>query len=109
MMRFMWNALQRGDLLLVHVDHEGGYPLREAVVAMVDARATAHEVGVRFLVDGMPGSTISWPRRLLVHSSPLSDADQCWRCAETAEATSVPPATTASSRAPGKRRSSEQP
>jgi hypothetical protein len=106
MLTFMWNALQRGDHVLVHTEADGTYPLREAVVAMVDARHTAHDVGVRLLVDGSPGSTITWPRRLHVHGSPLSASDRCWRCAEVeAAAATRPPARR---RAPGSRSRTNQ-
>jgi hypothetical protein len=77
---FMWNALQKGDHVLAHVEADGGYPLREAIVVMVDARRTAHDVGVRFLVEGAPAGPIIWPDRLRVHSAPLDPSDRCWRC-----------------------------
>jgi hypothetical protein len=86
---FEWNALKIGDHVLVHVDADELYPLREATVAIVDAQRVAHDVGVRLLVEKLPEGDITWPRRLHVHMSSHTPPEGCWRCRANADALAV--------------------
>jgi hypothetical protein len=69
-----------GDRVLVHVETDSAYPLREAVVTILDSGRVAHDVGVRLVANGVATGDIRWPQRLHVHADPLAASDRCWRC-----------------------------
>src|SRR4249919_2597557 len=61
MLRFEWNALRVGDLVLVH-DPEGRFPAASGTVVAVDTkreRRGANGVGIRVGAEG--GPDIVWP------------------------------------------------
>jgi hypothetical protein len=83
MLRFEWNALRRGDEVLVHDQRDRDLTLRPGVVAMLDTRRGTNAIGIRVgggAVDGAAESTVLWPSYLAVHRPPLDPAEPCWRC-----------------------------
>jgi hypothetical protein len=78
MLRFQWNALRRGDRVLVHDAREADLGVRAGIVTLVDVRTSSHDVGIR-LTDTATARVV-WPGRFAVHLDPIADADDCWRC-----------------------------
>jgi hypothetical protein len=79
-LRFEWNALRKGDHLLVHDPRTTEMTLTEGVVSGVDR----HGVGIR--VFGHNGDTaVLWPSHLAVHGHPRDPSEACWRCQKLAE------------------------
>ncbi len=90
MLRFEWNALRVGDMVLVH-DSEGRFPAASGTVVAVDTkreRRGANGVGIRVGAEG--GHDIVWPSFLAVHHDPADLLDDCWRCAALTEAVPRP-------------------
>jgi hypothetical protein len=81
MLRFQWDSLRRGDHVLVHDVRTADLGLRPAVVELVDTGGSHHDVAVRYS-DGPDAGRIVRPGRFATHPDPLSDAVDCWRCAE---------------------------
>jgi hypothetical protein len=79
MLKFQWNALRRGDHVLVHDSNDAHLSLRAGVVTLVDTHRSGHEVGVRFTT-GTPTAYTVRPGRMAVHFDPIDDDDDCWRC-----------------------------
>jgi hypothetical protein len=80
MLKFQWNALRRGDRVLVHDPGDVRLALRAGVVAFVDVNGSGHDVAIR-LTNGSPRPPIR-PGRFSVHFDPLYDTASCWRCGE---------------------------
>lgn len=80
MMRFEWNALRRGDSVLVHDSRTSDLRLVKGTVVIVEARAGNNSVAVRLDNDTRP--VVQRPRRLWVHFDPADPSDYCWRCAQ---------------------------
>jgi hypothetical protein len=79
MLRFQWNALRRGDQVIVHDDASAGSPLREGVVEMVQTKADNNDVGVRVTRSATLHPVLR-PPRLGVHMFPFDPLEVCWRC-----------------------------
>ena len=79
MLAFQWNALRRGDRVLVHDVADADLALRAGVVTLVDVRPSGHDVGIR-LTSG--ASDVVRPGRFAVHFDPVGAGDDCWRCAD---------------------------
>jgi hypothetical protein len=79
MLRFQWNALRRGDRVLVHDAREVDLGVRAGIVALVDVRISGHDVGISLTTDTATARVV-WPGRFAVHLDPIADADDCWRC-----------------------------
>lgn len=79
MRKFHWNALRRGDHVLVHDANDAHLGLRAGVVTVVDTRRGGHDVGVRFTTGTSNVHTVR-PGRFAVHFDPIDDDDDCWRC-----------------------------
>ncbi len=80
MLRFEWNALRKGDHVVVHDPRTTEMTLTEGVVSGVDR----HGVGIR--VAGNSGETaVLWPSPLVVHRHPRDPSEACWRCQKLAE------------------------
>ena len=77
MLKFQWDALRRGDAVLVHAS-DADLGLRAGVVTLVDARPSGHDVGIR-LTTGTPTGSVVRPGRFAVHLATVDDHD-CWRC-----------------------------
>ena len=81
MLRFQWDSLRRGDLVLVHDAAARDLGLRPAVVALVDTAGGLHDVAVRY-TDGPDAGLVVRPGRFATHPDPLSGTADCWRCDE---------------------------
>jgi len=81
MLRFQWNALRRGDQVLVHDGASTDLRLRPAIVALVDTAGPRVDVGMRYS-DGPDAGRVVRPGRFATHRDPLTDAADCWRCIE---------------------------
>ena len=85
MQMYEWNALQKGDRVLVHDPRSVELTLRSGVVAQVDTPKRGNrpnQVGVEIVGD--TAMAIVWPSRLAVHRDPLDPDESCWRCQATA-------------------------
>jgi hypothetical protein len=90
MLRFEWNALRVGDMVLVH-DPAGRFPAASGTVVTVDTkreRRGANGVGIRVGAEGR--HEVVWPSFLAVHHDPADLMDDCWRCAALTEAAPRP-------------------
>jgi hypothetical protein len=86
MLRFQWNALNVGDQVLVHDDHDHyGAPLVEGIVTIVQPQTGANDVAIR--ISGASG--VIHPRRSAVHLIEFGPRDTCWRCQALGEATAA--------------------
>ncbi len=86
MLKFEWNALRVGDMVLVH-DPQGRDPAASGTVVTVDTkreRRGANGVGIRVGAEGE--HQVVWPSFLTVHHDPPDLIDDCWRCAALGEA-----------------------
>jgi len=94
MLLFQWNALRKGDRVIVHDDLDPLFELRTGTVEIVQTQQPgANEIAVR-LDD--PVSDIVLPRRHAVHLLPIDQAFACWRCdAIAASPTDAEPRTAA--------------
>lgn len=81
MLKFQWNALRRGDHVLIHDANDARLGLRAGVVIIVDSHRGGHDVGVRFTT-GTPTAHTVRPGRFAVHFDPIDDDDDCWRCSD---------------------------
>jgi hypothetical protein len=98
MLRFEWNALRRGDQVLVHDPRTAEMTLTDGVVTSIDTHKGANGVGIR--VGGNSTETaVMWPSRLVVHRDPRDPSEVCWRCQELARRAAPldQPSTTAAS------------
>ena len=94
MLKFQWNALRRGDRVLVHdVDH-AELALRPGVVTLVDTQPSGHDVAVRYTTGTV--RTVR-PSRFAVHLDPFDDGDGCWRCIDNQSPATTPSALVTSS------------
>lgn len=77
MLPFQWNALRRGDGVLVHDDSSTGLDLANGVVAIVETRrGRTNDVAIRVRTTGR----LVRPRREAVHQVPIDQRFSCWRC-----------------------------
>ncbi|MET0143899.1 MAG: hypothetical protein ABW122_06905 [Ilumatobacteraceae bacterium] len=83
MLRFQWDALRRGDHILVHDPARPDLGLRPAEVVLVDTRPSGHDVAARY-TDGDDSGRVVRPGRFAVHFDPAGQQDDCWRCGERA-------------------------
>ena len=81
MLQFQWNALRRGDHVLVHDAGAVDLGLTSGIVTLVDVHPSGHEVSVR-LGEGTPTSRVVQPGRFAVHLDPIDDEADCWRCTD---------------------------
>ena len=81
MLNMEWNALRRGDNVLVHDPRSSDMVLTIGVVALFDTHKHTNDVGIRLPADG-GRDRIVWPSRLLVHPDPADATEPCWRCQE---------------------------
>ena len=81
MLQFQWNALRRGDHVLVHDVGDAGLALTAGVVTLVDVHPSGHDVSVR-LMAGTPTTRVVQPGRFAVHLDPVDADDDCWRCSD---------------------------
>jgi hypothetical protein len=79
MLKCQWNALRRGNHVLVHDASDANLSLRAGVVTLVDTHRSGHDVGIRFTT-GTPTAHTVRPGRFAVHFDPIDDDDDCWRC-----------------------------
>jgi hypothetical protein len=90
MLKFEWNALRVGHLVVVHDQMGAEFPLVPGTVAMLQTKrgkGSANGVGIRVAADG-GGSRMVWPSYLAVHHDPPDPSEDCWRCAALAETAS---------------------
>jgi hypothetical protein len=80
-LQFQWNALRRGDHVLVHDASDSNLALTAGVVTLVDVDPSGHDVGVR-LMAGTPTTHVVHPGRFAVHLDPVDDDVDCWRCSD---------------------------
>jgi hypothetical protein len=85
MLRFQWDSLRRGDLVLVHDLAETDLHRRPGVVVLVDTLAAGHDVAVRY-TDGADAGLVVRPGRFATHFDPLDGEGDCWRCQDLLEA-----------------------
>ena len=81
MLRFQWDSLRRGDLVLVHDVRTPDLGLRPAVVELVDTGGSRRDVAVRYS-DGPDAGRVVRPGRFATHADPLTDTASCWRCTD---------------------------
>jgi hypothetical protein len=81
MLQFQWNALRRGDNVLVHDAGDRHLALTAGVVTLVDVNPSGHDVSVR-LMAGTPNTRVVQPGRFAVHLDPVDADDDCWRCSD---------------------------
>ena len=81
MLRFQWDSLRRGDRVLVHDAATPDLGLRPGVVVLVGATGPRRDVAVRYTA-GPDAGRIVRPGRFATHADPLTDAAECWRCAD---------------------------
>ena len=79
MLKFQWDALRRGDHVLVHDIDDATLALRAGVVTLIDAQRSSHGVGIRYSTGTRTAPTVR-PSRFAVHHDPIDDGDGCWRC-----------------------------
>jgi hypothetical protein len=77
MLKFQWNALQRGDTVFVHDARDADLGLRAGVVTRVDVNPSGHDVANRFTTGTQIGPVVR-PGRAAVHLAAGQD-DDCWR------------------------------
>ena len=80
MLKFQWNALHRGDAVIVHDGPT--MALHDGTVTMIQARRSrrdANVVSIR-LTAGAERSRVVSPTYLAVHLAPLDPSEPCWRC-----------------------------
>ena len=78
MLTLQWNALRRGDHVLVHDIDDANLALRAGVVTLTDTQRSGHGVAIRYT--GTPTTRPVRPSRFAVHHDPIDDGDDCWRC-----------------------------
>ena len=81
MLQFQWNALRRGDHVLVHDANDADLGLTAGVVTLIDVHPTGHDVSVRLMAE-TPTTRVVQPGRFAVHLDPMDDDDDCWRCSD---------------------------
>ena len=86
MLKFQWNALRRGDHVLVHDVDDPKLALRAGVVALIDTQRSGHGVAIRYTTGTPPAHTVR-PSRFAVHHDPTDDGDDCWRCSDNQPST----------------------
>ena len=79
MLRLQWNALKRGDRVLVHDDADISLRLVPGIVAMVQTARGSNDAGVRLTGGGSQRAVVR-PSRLSVHLDPRDVSEGCWRC-----------------------------
>jgi hypothetical protein len=88
MLRFQWNALRRGDHVLVHDVDDPKLALRAGVVDLIDTRRSGRDVAIRYTTGTRAPRPVR-PGRFAVHFDPIDDdGDDCWRCNENRPSTS---------------------
>ena len=81
MLNMEWNALRRGDKVLVHDPRSPNMALTTGLVALFDTHKHTNDIGIRLPADGGQGRIV-WPSRLVVHPDPRDATEPCWRCQE---------------------------
>jgi len=81
MLKFQWNALRRGDHVLVHDDDDPKFALRAGVVALIDPQRSGQDVAIRYTTGTRAARPVR-PGRFAVHFDPIDDGDGCWRCTD---------------------------
>jgi hypothetical protein len=81
MLQFQWNALRRGDHVLVHDASDADLGLTAGVVTLVDVHPAGHDVSVR-LMAGTASTRVVQPGRFAVHLDSVDDGGDCWRCGD---------------------------
>ena len=81
MLNLEWNALRRGDNVLVHDPRSQDMALTTGVVALFDTHRHTNNIGIRLPGAGGQGPIV-WPSRLAVHPDPRDATEACWRCQE---------------------------
>jgi hypothetical protein len=77
MLKFQWNALRRGDAVLVHDTTDPDFALMRGEVVIVDTVVgSTNDLAVRIGAE----SPVVRPARLTVHVDPLDPNEFCWRC-----------------------------
>jgi hypothetical protein len=79
MLKFQWNALRRGDHVLVHDVDDPKLALRAGVVALIDTQRSGQDVAIRYTTGTRAARPVR-PGRFAVHLDPIDDGDDCWRC-----------------------------
>jgi hypothetical protein len=77
MRTFQWNALRKGDSVVIHDGLPAMGALVPGVVTSVSMKKGSNDVGIRFTTAN-GRSKIVWPNSSVVHLS-VTD-DECWRC-----------------------------
>ena len=84
MLRFQWDSLRRGDLVLVH--DAAGPTCADAGRHRSRRHPTGRpDVPVRY-TDGADAGEVVRPGRFATHFDPLDDEGDCWRCHDLLEA-----------------------
>jgi hypothetical protein len=81
MLKFQWNALRRGDHVLVHDVDDPKLALRAGVVALIDTQRSGRDVAIRYTTGTRTPRPVR-PGRFAVHFDPIDEGDGCWRCIE---------------------------
>jgi hypothetical protein len=89
MLKFQWNALRRGDHVLVHDVDDPELALRAGVVTLIDTRRSGRDVAIRYTTGTRTPRPVR-PGRFAVHFDPIDGEDGCWRCIETRPPTTTP-------------------
>ena len=79
MLKCHWNALRRGDRVLVHDVDDAELTLRPGVVTLIDTQSAGRDVTIRYTTGSVRNVR---PRRFAVHLDPVDDGDGCWRCVD---------------------------
>jgi hypothetical protein len=82
MPRFYWDALRRGDHVLVHDPDTADLGLRPATVELTDTGGGSFDVAVRY-TDGPDAGRITRPGRFATHLDPVNNPADCWRCTDS--------------------------
>jgi hypothetical protein len=81
MLKFQWNALRRGDHVLVHDVDDPKLALRAGVVTLIEPQRSGQDVAIRYTTGTRTPRPVR-PGRFAVHFDPIDDDDGCWRCIE---------------------------
>jgi hypothetical protein len=81
MLKFQWNALRRGDHVLVHDVDDPKLALRAGVVTLIEPQRSGQDVAIRYTTGTRTPRPVR-PGRFAVHFDPIDEGDGCWRCIE---------------------------